>query len=74
MSKKKEFIDGLVKVAGWKREAAVDHFMNLAPMHEIGNEIDFVVDEMHRLSRKYPKVMIAPLHYSLEDNKLFIIK
>ena len=74
ITKKKDFIDGLVKIAGWRREAAVDHFMNLAPMHEIGNEVDFVVDEMHRLSRKYPKVHIAPLYYKVEDNRLYCIK
>ena len=74
ISKKSEFITGLVKNAGWKKEAAEDHFMNMAPMHEIGDERDFIVSEKHRLSRKYPKVEIAPLYYKVEDNRLYLIK
>ncbi len=72
-SKKKEFINGLVKGAGWSREAAQEHFMNLAPMHEIDNEIDFIMSEKDRLSKKYPKIKVAPLYYRLEDNRLYYI-
>jgi carbonic anhydrase len=73
VSRKKEFIDGLIKGAGWKKAAAEEHFMNLAPMHEIGNEVDFIVSERDRLSKKYPKIKIAPLYYRVEDNRLYCI-
>jgi carbonic anhydrase len=73
VARKKEFITGLIKNAGWTKEAAEEQFMNLAPMHEIGNGIDFVMSEKHRLSKKYPKVKIAPLYYKIEDNKLYYI-
>lgn len=73
ISRKKEFINGLVKGAGWAKEAAEEHFMNLAPMHEIGNEIDFIMGEKHRLSKKYPKITIVPLFYKVEDNRLYCI-
>jgi carbonic anhydrase len=73
VAKKQEFINGLIKNAGWTKEAAEEQFMNLAPMHEIGNGIDFVMSEKHRLSKKYPKVKIAPLYYKIEDNKLYYI-
>ena len=73
VSRKKEFIDGLTKGAGWSKEAAEEHFMNLAPMHEIGNEIDFIMSEQHRLIKRYPKIKIAPLYYKVEDNRLYCI-
>jgi carbonic anhydrase len=73
VSRKKEFINGLIKRAGWRKEAAEEHFMNLAPMHEIGNEIDFILGETARLSKKYPKIKIAPLYYRVEDNRLYCI-
>lgn len=73
ISRKKEFIDGLVKRAGWRKEAAQDHFMNLALMHEIGNEIDFVLSETSRLRKRYPKIKVAPLYYQVENNQLSCI-
>lgn len=74
IARKEEFISGLVRRAGWTREAAEEHFMNLAPMHEIGNEIDFVMSEAARLSKRYPKIKIAPLYYRVEDNRLYCIR
>lgn len=71
VSKKDKFIDGLVKFAGWDREKSEEHFMQFAPMFEIGNEIDFVLQEAKRLRDKYPKILIAPLMYLLEDSKLY---
>lgn len=74
ISRKKEFIGGLVKGAGWRKEAAEEHFMNLAPMHEIGNEIDFLLSETSRLRKRYPKIKIAPLYYRVEDGRLYCIR
>ena len=54
-------------------EKAEDQFMNLAIMHEIGNEIDFVVSESHRLERQYPKILVAPMLYKMENNRLYLI-
>ncbi|MBF0522866.1 MAG: carbonic anhydrase [Candidatus Omnitrophica bacterium] len=73
VSRKKEFIDGLIKGAGWSKESAEEHFMNLAPMHEIGNEIDFIMSESNRLTKRYPKIKVAPLYYRVEDNQLCCI-
>jgi len=74
VSRKEEFIKGLIKTAGWSKEAAEEQFMNLAPMHEIGNEIEFVMSEAERLGKKYPKVKVAPLYYRVEDNRLYCIR
>jgi carbonic anhydrase len=73
ISRKCEFIDGLVKTAGWELKAAEEHFMHFAPMFEIGNETHFILSETKRLRFRYPKVKVAPLYYRVEDNKLYFI-
>lgn len=73
VSRKEEFIDGLVEQAGWEREKAEEHFIHYAPMFEIGNEVDFIISETRRLRQRYPAVKVAPLMYLVEDNKLYII-
>jgi carbonic anhydrase len=74
MSRKEEFIAGLVENGGWDREQAERHFMSFAPMFEIGDEIDFVTSEAKRLALRYPKVRIAPLIYRVEDNLLYLLE
>ncbi len=73
VARKQEFIDGLVERAGWTRERAQEHFMNLALMHEIENGIEFVYSEAQRLRKRYPKVKVAPFYYKLDDNRLYCI-
>jgi carbonic anhydrase len=73
ISRQKEFIDGLVNLAGWERDRAEDHFDHFAPMFEIGSAIDFILSETKRLRLRYPKIQIAPLFYLVEDNKLYLI-
>jgi carbonic anhydrase len=70
-SRKELFIKGLVENAGWDEERAQDHFLQHAPLFEIGNEIDFVVSEAQRLRSRYPKVQVAPMLYKVEDNLLY---
>ena len=74
VARKQEFISGLVRRAGWSKEAAEEHFMNLALMHEIGNEIDFVLSETDRLRKRYPRIETAPFYYRVEDNRLYCIR
>ena len=73
LARKIEFINGLVEIAGWEREIAEEHFMHFAPMFEIGSETEFILSETKRLRLRYPKIMIAPLFYLVEDNKLYFI-
>ena len=73
MSKKDKFINGLVENAGWDKERAEEHFMNYAPMFEIDDEIEFLLSEVKRIKSKYPKVLVAPLLYKVEDNLLYLI-
>ena len=72
-SSREEFIKGLVNGAGWSKKSAEEHFMKFAPMFEIGNEVDFIISETHRLRKQYPKIKIAPLYYKVEDNRLYCI-
>jgi carbonic anhydrase len=73
-SKKELFIEGLMERAGWTKEQAEGHFMSFAPMFEIGNEIDFVLSEAKRLRVKYPRILVAPMLYKVEDNRLYLLK
>ena len=72
-ARKDIFVDNLVSKAGWTREQAENHFFSFAPLFEIENEIDFVSREVKRLRLRYPKVLIAPLLYRVEDNRLYLI-
>lgn len=72
-SKRDMFIDGLVERGGWDREWAEQHFTHFSPMFEIGNEIDFILSETRRLRDRYPKIIVAPLLYIVEDNRLYFI-
>jgi carbonic anhydrase len=74
VARKNEFIEGMVENAGWEREKAEEHFMQFAPMYEIGNEKDFVLSETKRLGSRYPKVLIAPMLYLVKENKLYLLK
>src|SRR5690242_1719813 len=74
ISRKDQFINGLVEATGWSQEQAEDHFLHFAPMFEIGSETDFILSETKRLRLRYPKIKIAPMLYLVEDNKLYLIK
>jgi carbonic anhydrase len=73
VSRKQEFIEGLVDTAGWDIVKAEEHFTYFAPLFEIGNAVDFILSETIRLRFRYPKITIAPLFYTVEDNKLYFI-
>jgi carbonic anhydrase len=74
VARKELFIKGLIENAGWEPELAGQHFMNFAPMFEIGNEVDFVLSEAKRLRLRYPKIQVVPLMYKVEDNLLYQVK
>ena len=74
LAKKEQFIHGLVQDAGWEKELAEAHFMKFAPMWEIGNEIDFVLSEVKRIRALYPQILVAPLLYRVEDNRLYLVR
>ncbi|NLE65201.1 MAG: carbonic anhydrase [Elusimicrobia bacterium] len=71
--RREAFVAGLVENAGWDRAKAEEHFIQLAPLFEIGNEVDFVLSEAKRIRERYPKVMVVPFYYKVEDNQLYVI-
>jgi len=73
-SRESLFINGLVEFAGWKKDDAIAHFKASEPIFEIENEIEFVLSEVIRLRKRYPKIKVAPMFYQVEDNKLYLIK
>jgi carbonic anhydrase len=73
MSRSHQFIDGLVNGAGWDRLTAEEHFFHFAPLFEIGSEVDFTLSEVKRLRRRYPGVVVAPMLYRVEDNRLYLL-
>ncbi|MFZ5941533.1 MAG: carbonic anhydrase [Bacteroidota bacterium] len=74
IARREQFIDGLTEKAGWDRQFAEEHFNSYAPMFEIGNEIDFVLSEAQRIRNRYPKIMVAPLFYLVEDGMLYHVR
>jgi carbonic anhydrase len=74
VSRREAFVDGLVEKAGWDMVQAQEHFQQFAPLFEIGNSVEFILTETKRLRLRYPKLHIAPLHYLVEDNKLYFVR
>ena len=72
--RKEQFLSGLIENAGWDKKSAEEHYVKFAPQFEIGNEVDFVLSEVKRLRKQYPIIMVAPLLYKVEDNRLYMIK
>jgi carbonic anhydrase len=48
----------------------VHHFEKYATDYVIGDPVQFVVSEAARIQSYYPKVMVAPLLYAVEDDRL----
>ena len=68
--KRETFVAGLVEDAGWSPDAAAQHFDESVAVYEIGDPIAFVRDEARRLSMLYPRVLVAPLLYRVEDDRM----
>ena len=67
---KDAFVAGMVKNAGWKAENASSHFDNLSPFFEIGDAVEFLLCEVERLRKRYPKVVVAPLFFDVDESKI----
>ncbi|UCH14249.1 MAG: carbonic anhydrase [Bacteroidales bacterium] len=74
ISRKDQFVKGLIEMTDWDKDQAEDHFMHFAPMFEIGDEVDFILNESKRLRLRYPKIQIVPMMYIVDDNQLYLIK
>lgn len=73
-AKKDQFIQGLKEEAGWEIGPAEDHFLDNLPRFEIGNSIEFILNEVERSRLCYPNIQVAPLYFKVEDNLLYLIR
>lgn len=72
--KRDSFVRGLVERAGWDAGKAERHFDRFAHRYEIGDAIEFAVAEAKRLRRQYPRLLVAPLLYTVEDDRIVQIR
>jgi carbonic anhydrase len=71
--KRASFIGGLVVRGGWDESRAAEHFDHCVPQYEISDAVEFVVEEANRLKAAYPALLVAPLLYRVEDDRLLQI-
>lgn len=68
------YVEGMVDVVGWDRPKAIESYNSSLQKYQIGNEVDFLLGETTRLRKIYPKIIIAPMLYLVEDSKLNLIR
>ena len=71
--KRGAFIRGLVARGGWDERRAAEHFDESVAVYEIEDAVTFVLAETSRLTALYPAVLVAPLLYRVEDDRLLQI-
>jgi len=71
---REKFVTNMVERGGWEKAHAEDYFDEYSKKFEIGDEIQFVLEETRRLREIYPKIKIVPMMYLVEDHKLYIIR
>ena len=58
----------------WRRPSqAAEHFDECVSHYEINDAVEFVIAEANRLRRSYPALLVAPLLYRVEDDRLLQI-
>ncbi len=72
-SKKEEFVNGLSKRCGWKKEEAETYFLNMLPYLTKTNAADSASIEVKLIRYKFPGVIVVPLFYSIQDDHLYLI-
>jgi carbonic anhydrase len=71
--KRATFIRGLVARGGWDERRAAKLFDESLAIYEIEDPVAFVIEEARRLRAEYPGVLVAPLLYRVEDDRLLQI-
>ncbi|MBX9723217.1 MAG: hypothetical protein K2X81_17570, partial [Candidatus Obscuribacterales bacterium] len=70
---REQFVRVLSEKCGWGWEKAAHFFEEHALSREIGNEIDFVLEEATRLETLFPGLEIVPMLFRVEDDRLYLI-
>ena len=72
-SRRLEFVRGLSECGGWERAIAESYFLDSGVLFEKKDVAGSVVSEVELLRSQYPGIVVAPLFYSLEDDRLYLI-
>jgi len=72
--KREAFVRGLMERGGCAEDMASDQFSKYATRYEIGDPVEFVVSEAERLRRLYPRLLVVPLMYAVEDDRLLQVE
>jgi carbonic anhydrase len=72
--RRRQFVEGLVRNAGWKVEDAERYFDESAPRFEITDEAEFAIAEARRIRGLYPQVLVAPMIFRVETGMLYLVR
>jgi len=68
-----QFVSVLNEQAGWTVEEAAEFFDSHARSRDIGNEIDFVLQEVDRIQSLFSGLKVVPLLFRVDNSKLYLI-
>ncbi len=63
------FIRGLAR-GGWSEADAAEHFDESVQLYEIQDAVASALEEASRLKTAYPALLVAPLLYRVENDRL----
>lgn len=68
------FVEAMSNQHGWDKQQAAAFFNVYVRSTELGNEIDFVLEEGARLERIFKGMMVVPLVYKSDPDRLYLIR
>lgn len=71
---REEFVERMIKAAGWGRPAAEQHFDHWSDLFAIEDPGTFAAAEAARLRIRYPNIPVAALLYDRDDGMLLQIE
>lgn len=73
-NQREEFVERMIRIAGWERPAAEQHFDHWSDLFAIEDPATFAAAEAARLRVRYPKIPVAALLYDRADGMLLQIE
>ena len=67
-------LECLTKEHGWTNYKAEAFFDRVANEKEIDDPIDFVIDETTRLTNLFKKLVVVPMLYNVDNDRLYLVK
>lgn len=69
-SQRDQFVSGLVANGGWDRGEAEEYVAVCTPVIQIEDPAGFAMQQCRRLRKRFPRLLVAPLFYSVSDGML----